>query len=116
MEANSAQLFDPLMSTTRRASSRGRGVSTVNRQGGSAVITHRQNFRSAVIRRCWYNGSAWTVISSHLPPPVMIDRTAVLELATHMLCCNCAICFSTATSSENDHGNMNFASKTAPEG
>src|SRR5882757_1739397 len=56
------------------------------------------------------------VISIHLPPPVMIDSTAVLELATHILCCSCAMCFSAAASSENDQGNMNLASNTAPEG
>jgi len=54
------------------------------------------------------------VISTHLPPPVMIDSTAVLEAVTHMLCCNWAICFSAAPSSENDQGSMNLASKTAP--
>jgi hypothetical protein len=26
------------------------------------------------------------VISTHLPPPVMIDSTAVLKWVTHMLC------------------------------
>jgi hypothetical protein len=31
-----------------------------------------------------------------------------------MLCCSCAICFSAAASSENDHGSMNLASKTPP--
>ena len=31
-----------------------------------------------------------------------------------MLCCSWAICFSAAPSSVNDHGSMNFASKTAP--
>src|SRR3954452_4087817 len=54
------------------------------------------------------------VISTHLPPPVMIDSTAVLEAVTHMLCCNWAICFSAATSSEKVQGSMNLASNTAP--
>src|SRR6516164_6323737 len=31
-----------------------------------------------------------------------------------MLCCSCGIYFSAAASSENDHGSMNLASKTAP--
>jgi len=53
------------------------------------------------------------VISTHLPPPVMIDSTAVRALVTHMLCWSCAMCFSAAPSSENDQGSMNFASKTA---
>src|SRR6266436_1211955 len=54
------------------------------------------------------------VISTHLPPPVMIDSTAVLDTVTHMLCCSWGMCFSAAPSSENDHGSMNLASKTAP--
>jgi len=54
------------------------------------------------------------VISTHLPPPVMIDSAAVRALVTHMLCWSWAICFSAAASSEKDHGSMNFASKTAP--
>ena len=36
------------------------------------------------------------VISTHLPPPVMIDSTAVREAVTHMLCCSWAMCFSAA--------------------
>src|SRR5215211_3216082 len=54
------------------------------------------------------------VISTHLPPPVMIDSTAVLDAMTHMLCWSWAMCFSAAASSENDHGSMNLASNTAP--
>ena len=54
------------------------------------------------------------VISTHFPPPVMIDSTAVLELVTHMLCWSCGICFVAAASSEKVHGSMNFASNTAP--
>src|SRR5208337_5223130 len=53
------------------------------------------------------------VISIHLPPPVMIERTDDLALVTHMLCCSWAICFSAAASSENDQGSMNLASNTA---
>src|SRR5262249_49199421 len=53
------------------------------------------------------------VISTHLPPPVMIESTAVLKCVTHMLCWTCAIYFSAAASSENDHGSMNLASNTA---
>src|ERR1700722_7215321 len=52
--------------------------------------------------------------STHLPPPVMIESAAVLALVTHMLCWSCAMCFSAAVSSENDHGSMNLASNTAP--
>src|SRR5271165_299987 len=48
-----------------------------------------------------------------LAPPVMIESAAHLALVTHMLCCNCAICFSPAASSENDQGSMNLASNTA---
>src|SRR6516165_3010373 len=54
------------------------------------------------------------VISTHLPPPVMIDRTEVLKWVTHMLCWSWAMYFSAAASSENDHGSMNLDSKTAP--
>ncbi len=64
------------MSTILTASSRGRGGSMPNRRGGSPLWTQRQNFFSAVSSRCWYSGSAWMVISTHLPPPVMIDSTA----------------------------------------
>src|SRR5271166_5133895 len=53
------------------------------------------------------------VISIHLPPPVMIERTDDLALVTHMLCCSWAMCFSAAASSENDQGSMNLASNTA---
>jgi len=60
-------------------------------------------------------GSAGILISTHCPPPVMIDSTAVLEAVTHILCCSCGMCFSAAPSSENDQGSMNLASKTAPE-
>ena len=51
--ANSAQELDELISTTRTASMRGRGGSTPNRRGGSPLSTQRQNFFSAVNRRCW---------------------------------------------------------------
>ena len=44
----------------------------------------------------------------------MIDSTAFLEPTTIMLCCSCAMCFSAAACSENDHGSMNLASNTAP--
>jgi hypothetical protein len=50
--ANSAQLLVPIMSTLHTASNLGRGGSMPNKQGGSAIITQRQNFFSAVIRRC----------------------------------------------------------------
>ena len=82
------------MSTTRTASSLGLGGSTPNRAGVSPLSTQRQNFFSAVSKRCWYSGSAGMVISTHLPPPVMIESTAVRDAVTHMLCCSWAICFS----------------------
>src|SRR5271169_5876108 len=44
----------------------------------------------------------------------MIESTPRVALATHILCWTWAICFSAAASSENDHGSMNLASKTAP--
>ena len=47
-------------------------------------------------------------ISTHLPPPVMMESTEVFEPTTIMLCCSCAICFSAAACSENDQGSMNF--------
>ena len=54
------------------------------------------------------------LISTHLPPPVMIESTDSLALVTHILCCSCGMYFSAAPSSVNDHGSMNLASKTAP--
>ena len=51
--ANSAQELDELMSTIRTASMRARGGSTPKRRGGSPLSTQRQNFFSAVNRRCW---------------------------------------------------------------
>src|SRR6266566_11363 len=54
------------------------------------------------------------VISTHLPPPVMIESTASRAWVTHMLCWTWAIYFAAAVSSENDQGNMNLASNTAP--
>src|SRR5215471_14640224 len=53
------------------------------------------------------------VISTHLPPPVMMDRTADLKWVTHMLCWTWAMYFSAAASSEKDQGSMNLASNTA---
>ncbi len=53
MPANSAQALEVLISTIRTASMRGRGGSTPNRGGGSPLSTQRQNFLSAVSRRCW---------------------------------------------------------------
>src|SRR5262245_34007380 len=52
-------------------------------------------------------------ISTHLPPPVMIESTEVLKWVTHMLCWSWAMYFSPAPSSENDQGSMNLASNTA---
>jgi hypothetical protein len=43
-----------------------------------------------------------TVISTHLPPPVMMDRTADLRWVTHMLCWTWAMYFSAAPSSGAD--------------
>ena len=53
------------------------------------------------------------MISTHLPPPVMIDSTEVLKWVTHMLCWTWAMYFTAAASSENDHGSMNLASNPA---
>src|SRR6266566_4800606 len=52
MPANSAQLFEVLMSTTRTASMRALGGSTPKIRGASPFSTHRQNFFSAVRSRC----------------------------------------------------------------
>ena len=46
------------MSTILTACSLGRGGSIPNSRGLSPFWTQRQNFFSAVIRRCWYSGSA----------------------------------------------------------
>ena len=48
------------------------------------------------------------MISTHLPPPVMIESTAVRAATTHILCCSCGMYFAAAASSENDHGSMNL--------
>src|SRR5207245_3323478 len=56
------------------------------------------------------------VISTHLPPPVIIESTAALAFMTHILCWSCGMYFSAAITSENDQGSMNLASKTAPVG
>jgi hypothetical protein len=93
-----------LISTILTASMRGRGGSIPN-----SLSTQRQNFFSAVKSRCRYSWSAGMAISTHLPPPVMTDRTASLALVTHILCWH----FSAAASSENDHGSMNLASNPA---
>src|SRR5215471_7269067 len=53
-------------------------------------------------------------ISTHLPPPVMIESTEVRRWVTHMLCWSCGMYFSAAASSEKDHGSMNLDSNTAP--
>src|SRR5450830_1439770 len=76
--ANSAQELDALISTIRTAAIRGRGGSAPNRRGGSPLSTQRQNFFSAVSSRCWYRQSAGIEISTHFPPPVMIDSTESL--------------------------------------
>src|ERR1700686_604970 len=44
----------------------------------------------------------------------MTERAADFAATTHILCCSCGIYFSAAASSENDQGNMNLASNTAP--
>src|SRR5476649_1243672 len=44
------------------------------------LSTQRQNFFSAVSSRCWYRQSAVIEISTHLPPPVMMESTAALAL------------------------------------
>src|SRR5262249_55805770 len=54
------------------------------------------------------------LISTHLPPPVITERTAALAFMTHILCWSCGMYFSAATTSENDQGSMNLASKTVP--
>ena len=51
--ANSAQELEPVMSTTRTAAMRGLGGSIPNKRGGSPLSTQRQNFFSAVSKRCW---------------------------------------------------------------
>src|SRR5262245_2704357 len=84
--ANSAQELEELMSTMRIASIRGRGGSALMRWGASPDWTHRQNFFSADTRTVKYSGSMGILISTHLPPPVMIDSAAVRERVTHMLC------------------------------
>src|SRR6185437_2282986 len=50
--------------------------------------------------------------STHLPPPVIIERTADRAATTHMLCCSWGMYLPAAASSEKDHGSMNLASKT----
>src|SRR6516165_3113730 len=97
----------------RIASTRARGGSALIRWGTSPVWTQRQNFFSAETRTLRYSGSIGIAISTHFPPPVMIDRTAERTCVTHMLCWTWAIYFSAAASSENDHGSMNLASNTA---
>src|SRR5262245_28681802 len=97
----------------RIASMRGRGGSAKMRWGGSPDWTQRQNFFSAETRTLRYSGSMGIVISTHLPPPVMIDSTASRECVTHILCWTWAMYFSAAASSENDHGSMNLASNIA---
>src|SRR5258708_2544610 len=52
-------------------------------------------------------------ISTHLPPPVMIESTEVRRSVTHILCWSCGMYFSAAASSEKDHGSMNLDSNTA---
>src|SRR5215510_5384521 len=52
-------------------------------------------------------------ISTHLPPPVMIESTEVRRWVTHMLCWSCGMYFSAAASSEKDHCSMNLDSNTA---
>src|SRR5262245_19960166 len=111
--ANSAQEFDELISTMRTASMRGRGGPAKMRWGGSPDWTQRQNFFSAETRTLRYSGSMGIVISTHLPPPVMIDSTASRECVTHILCWTWAMYFSAAVSSENDQGSMNLASNIA---
>jgi hypothetical protein len=91
-----AQESDKLISTMRIASIRGRGGSALIRWGTSPDCTHRQNFFSAETRMVRQSGSIGTVISTHLPPPVMIDSTASRECVTHILCWSWAMYFSAA--------------------
>src|SRR6266498_1573696 len=98
----------------RMASMRGRGGSALMRWGVAPHWTQRQNFFSAETRTLRYSGSMGMVISTHLPPPVMIESTDARECVTHILCWTWAMYFSAEASSENDQGSMNLASKTAP--
>ena len=92
------------------------------RNTGQAIECVQRRLRHPVLR--WMgatldgmvagSGSADIWISTHLPPPVMIESTAPVALVTHILCWSWAVCFSAAASSENDQGSMNLASNTAP--
>ena len=102
-----------LISTMRTASMTGRGRSTPKRRGGRRskrtpefLLRGQQEMLVERIGR--------DRISTHLPPPVITESAASLELVTHMLCWSWGMCFSAAAFSENDQGSMNLASKTAP--
>src|SRR5262249_51372767 len=81
--------------------------------GDFARLHTAQNLFSAETRTLRYSGSMGIAISTHLPPPVIIERTEVRRWETHMLCWTCAMYFSAAASSEKDHGSMNLDSNTA---
>jgi len=76
MAANSAQLFggahidatDGLQPRFWRLDPHSRGV--------SPLTTQRQNLLLGGEQKVLVQGSAWTWTSTHLPPPVMIDKTA----------------------------------------
>src|SRR5262245_52969146 len=51
-------------------------------------------------------------ISTHFPPPVMIESTELRRWVTHMLCWSWAMYFSVAASSENDQVLAGFPEAT----
>jgi putative transposase len=111
---NCAQLLDALMSTnepppTSAAAFRLQTGEGSHRSERSARISARRSIAMLVER-------IWMVISTHLPSPVITDRTDDLALATHILCCSWAICLAAAASSKKVQGSMNLASNTAPDG
>ena len=57
--------------------------------------------------------AAWVVISTHLPPPVITERTALRAATTHILCYELRHVLLGRRFLRERHGSMNLASKTA---
>jgi hypothetical protein len=76
------------MSTIRTASIRGRGGSTPNSRGGIAAFDAAPELLLCREKEVLVEGVAGIVISTHLPPPVMMESADSSALPTHMLCCS----------------------------
>lgn len=76
----------------RTASTLGRGGLDAKQGRGLARLDAAPESLLCGQEKMLVQGVGWNGHFPHLPPPVMIERTAAREAVTHMLCCSCAMC------------------------